>query len=837
MARRNYSQPSGTQAYQRRYSGFRGVDFTNNPMAVDFSRSPYAENIITDSAGVVHKRPGYSIYQPDKSSVHSMLWFKPPIKYTDKSLLFVHAAGSVDAEEIEGMEPASQATFNNADSVMFQHGERVYLLDGRDYWVYYYDDEHDSSDPEWKWRSVREIATAPETQIAGYWLAEEYTEINESTNEGETKFKYTWQFGEKGERNLLTGRRINTFCGDGIHQTYYLDCQHFKVYKVEVYRYIPDQVTTSSSATTTSVAIKANSNIRKGPSTSTEVVEYIKTQKTAVTTGKTGNWYQIVWNGNTAYVHKNRLASEPSQSAVTTYSSDKDGWETVPSSHYTISEDDSKHCTKIVFDSDHKPPAHPRGNGLPNIRVTGAMTEITTETATVGASDIVNDSYTYYINSDKLLTGLISVSKNGSEVSSSGYSLSDRGDHGLWIQFDSGTVSEGDTITVTYRRESFRDNDIIEKCNKYGKFGEYNTDRFFFTGNPDHLNRDWYSEPGDPTLVLENSYTDIGDQTTGIAGYLNYQADMLIIKYDSNSDNLFRRTADTDGDLTIFPVKSYKGRGATSAHAIANIKGECVYLSPEGVMEFVSSDLGTRYSTKLMSYLIQTKLAQEAFELAEMGVWGDWLVLSFPNTEHCYIADTSQATAPSPSGGNGWEWFYWTGMPASSMIYNVEDERLYFAGNGHVNYISKACDAYRDEVAVTFGEDDAWAPSYFTDIVATWSTPQDALEDPARFKFINARGTIMHFVPGYQQLHYAVVLDGNTVLTRRYEEIEQDEDVSQDFDFIEIQASEENPVVLLNRRIHRFKTLQFIFRHDDPETDGIGLLALEFQYRFGRYIH
>lgn len=813
--RRNYSQPSGSASYQRRYAGFRGVDFTNLPLNVDISRAPYAENIIVNSAGVVHKRPRHAMYDRamDDATVYGMGYFKPPAAIADHSLLIIHAGNKLYYNDWQVGDSVFSTNMAARPSAMFQIKERFYVLDGKQFYVIYFDDASN----ELVCKSVSEIATPVETQIAGYYLAEERTEL--VNDQSQTTIDYTWQFGEKGERNLLTGRRINTFCGDGIHKTFYLDAQHFKVYKVEMYRYVPDQGSTSTSST---VTIMSGTNIRKKPSMSGDIITKTTSVKTVPTTGETGNWYQILWEGATAYVNKSRVSG--TSGTTQEISTDDKGWETVTG--YTVSEDSDKKCTKIVFTD--TPPAHPRGNGLPNIRVTGAVTEA----YAVNEITMQNTgNFVLTIPGSALVVSFV-PKVNGTSLSS-GYSVERTGEYITKVTINS--VNAGDVVSGTARKEAAPDKGTIEKCSVVGRFGEYNFDRIFYTGNPDHPNRDWYSEGGDPTIVLENSYTDIGDTASPIAGYLNYQSDMLIIKGDGNGDNLFRRTADTDGDMVIFPVRAYKGRGVTNPKAMANIKGECVFLTPEGVYEFVSSDLGSKYGTKEVSYTIKTKLLQENLSEAEMGVWGDWLLLSFPSSGHCYVADTTQQTAPSTSGGYGWEWFYWTGCGFQNMLYSNEENTLYFTRDGYkLCYTDMETTVWEDVLYLDQEDEDA---SVTQPIVAFWATPQDALEDPARYKYISLRGGIMHFEPFEQTLHYAIVTDGSNVLTRRDEEIETDTDISADYDFDELHASPEVPDVIINRRVNRFKYVQFVFMHDDPDTDGIGLVSLEFQYRFGRYIH
>lgn len=825
--RHNYTQPQSPQTYTRVLSFFRGVDFTNNPLNVDPTRMPYACNVISDEAGILHKRPpweawesSYSLSSPPQI-VHGVYPFVPAAipassySYTTNKFLLVHAKETLYIYDRDSSENSlGMLMMADAPSSGFQHKDSFYLLDGTNYQCLYEDDATSA----WAVKHVREIATAPETQIAGYYYAEEYTEINESTNEGETKHKYTWTFGDKGERNLLTARRINTFCGDGIHKTFYLDAPNFKVYKVEMYS--PTGGASSTEGIVT--AVSGTSNIRDDHSMNGAIIGHATGGQTFTVTGKHNTWYQIIYNDRTAWINQSRVTYTPATQGAT--ATEDTEWVEMTSG-FTVSEDSTKKCTKIVFDS--TPPIHPRGNGLPNIRVTGAITEIATKTFTLDAY-----SSSVSIASSDLMTALISVKKNGTELSNSAYTVTDYSG-GTTITLSS--AEEGDEIEVVYRRESFKDNDLIEHCNKYGKFGSYNTDRYFFTGNPNYPNRDWYSEPDDPTCVLENSYTDIGSSSTGIAGYLNYQGDMLIIKYDSPGECLFRRTADTDGDLTIFPVKAYTGRGAVSAKAMANIKGDCVYLSPEGVFGFVSSELGTKYAIQDRSFLINKMLKAENLEDAEMGVWGDLLLITFTNG-HCYVADTTQMTAPTTTSQAGYEWFYWEGVPAKNMVYYPGVERFYFSeavynSQGVATY-SAMC-KFTPE-STTFQDKPFTAGSY-RPIEAAMTTFCDQLDEPARYKYIEQRGAIIQVSPLTQELRMALIVDGVRIADHRYVDIERQDPHDSDLEVVKASIPT-IPYHTFNHRINRFRYIQFTFRNSDPATDAFGLLSIEYQYRYGRYI-
>ena len=82
----------------------------------------------------------------------------------------------------------------------------------------------------------------------------------------------------------------------------------------------------------------------------------------------------------------------------------------------------------------------------------------------------------------------------------------------------------------------------------------------------------------------------------------------------------------------------------------------------------------------------------------------------------------------------------------------------------------------------------------------------------------------------------AIVTDGNFIIDSREDKIDPDFFEVTGEELTEIRASRETPYIVINRRIPRFKYIQFVFRNNDPKTDGIGVISVEYQYRYGRYI-
>lgn len=836
--RHNYSQPQSPQTFRKIYAGFRGIDLENAPIHVDPTRSPFAQDVLIDDTGVVHKRPPFK-RQADygNDQVHGIFPFvteEDPVRSPfSPHTIFVHAGEKlfVYVNVADGQLPATTPTplctdLNDADSTAFQHGKRLYILDGKVMRVVMEDDATE----EYVVKTVQEIATPAETQIDGYYYAETYTDAN---NEEQTE--YTWTFGEKGERNLLTSRRINTFAGDGVHTKFYLDIPNMHVTAVEFYS--PTISTAGSGATVTT--INAQSNVRNKPSQKNgAIIGKAPANTTYKTYGKQGKWYKIDFPGATeAYIHQDRIATYSPGGASTEVQTNTDEWVDADPTSYTIREatsgDDAANCTVVVFNT--APAAHPRGAGLPNIRVTGAETETATETKKGNGQN--NVVFTFPSSSMYIRHGKVTINNGSALTENTDYTVTTNSNGEtvitvLGIVGGQQRLHTDDVVAVEYTRESFRDFSVINQCNKYGKFGAYNHDRFWYTGNTDDKNRDWYSEPSDPTLVLENSYTEVGLEGNAIAGYLNLQSDMLIIKYDGETECLYRRTASSDGDITTFPVKSYIGRGAVNAKALVNIKGSCLYMSPEGLMEFASYDLGSKYGTQNRSFLINREIIGD--QAVQLGVWRDNVLLATTDGR-VFVGNINATTAPSAGGSYGFEWTLWTNFFAEQMCFAFDV--LWFARNATTICTVRSfynVGYYADYPDGSSGE--------AVPIKAIWATPCDMLDEPARYKYIDRRGAVLNLLPPnpeysipQRELKYAVITDSKDVPLNHDAPV----DIlaaSTDYDVLSLTTSLHTPMMLLNARISRFRYIQFVFMHDDPNTDGIEILSLEFQYRFGRYI-
>lgn len=180
----------------RTYANFRGVDFGNDPGAVDLSRSPDALNVwknyLNGAGDCIETRPGYKFLK-------KMQWRVNNIFFIDATTLLIHTGNYLyscnDFPRMNNL--VALALMNDTKSSMVLSGENVYIIDGLHYYKYSIKNNAVTN--------VKDEAYIPTTTIS-----------RSPTGGGKTK----------DDINCLTGKRINTFCSDGISTTYYLDSKY-----------------------------------------------------------------------------------------------------------------------------------------------------------------------------------------------------------------------------------------------------------------------------------------------------------------------------------------------------------------------------------------------------------------------------------------------------------------------------------------------------------------------------------------------------------------------------------------------------------------------------------
>ena len=218
-----------------------------------------------------------------------------------------------------------------------------------------------------------------------------------------------------------------------------------------------------------------------------------------------------------------------------------------------------------------------------------------------------------------------------------------------------------------------------------------NPDRLFVTGNEDFPNYDFYSEMNDLTYFGDLNSSIIGSSDSKIVGYSRLGDGTLATHKESVNgeasiyyrSGTFNTEYNADGSLSnvtaYFPIQAGTiGEGMVSKYANANLSGDKIYLSKNGVYGIVLSSNITsseRYSRERSQY-IATKLKQhESLEDAVGIALDNKYYLAIDNV--CYVADariTSQNTSDTDS--YNYEWYFWDNMPV--RVWGIVEGKLYF---------------------------------------------------------------------------------------------------------------------------------------------------------------
>ena len=226
-----------------------------------------------------------------------------------------------------------------------------------------------------------------------------------------------------------------------------------------------------------------------------------------------------------------------------------------------------------------------------------------------------------------------------------------------------------------------KDRGYIEKCTIVTRFGYFNSNRFWFAGNPDYKNMDHMSAVDDPTYFPASGWTKIGSDMTAIQGYLRYGSELAIIKEDNGQDaTVYMRSANVSDDGNVyFPVQQgAQGVGAISKYCLKTLKDEPLYLAKEGVYAIQGTDASQERTIPNRSFYIDKKLQQEATPACVAEVFQNYYIVANPTTGHCFVADARYQGLPPGTNDrqHGYEWFVWDNVPAK--VFCATDDYLFF---------------------------------------------------------------------------------------------------------------------------------------------------------------
>lgn len=328
----------------------------------------------------------------------------------------------------------------------------------------------------------------------------------------------------------------------------------------------------------------------------------------------------------------------------------------------------------------------------------------------------VNGSNTYKLTSSG--DGL--YDKNGDKCGSIEWSSNFTVADGLGVVYINKACKppvEGEAnITVTFSCTTEGYADRIHKARFGALFGTNGaSDRLFVGGNPDHPDMDFWSEYDDFTYFPDGNTMVIGGDQRPVTGYARLSDSTLAIFKESlvGEPSIYYRTGktttqiDADGDTVpadYFPVTAgTAGEGSVSHHAVANLGGDVLILSPEGVRGIELSanvSSGERY-TRDRGRAIYEDLRKKNLAEAVATVWRGRYFLACGDGV-CYVADSRYRATFEGSPDTGYEWWVWDNVPA--RVFAVcKDKLLFGTADGKVCGFVEGSFADRECLALESG--------------------------------------------------------------------------------------------------------------------------------------
>lgn len=306
-------------------------------------------------------------------------------------------------------------------------------------------------------------------------------------------------------------------------------------------------------------------------------------------------------------------------------------------------------------------------------------------------------------------------------------------------------VEGEDNLRITFEKEVSGYAERIKNC-RFGVFyGIGNDRRVFLSGNDKYPNYDFYCANRRADYFPDLNYNIVGADGNPIMGYLNQYEELVIVKKNAIQDSgiyVRNAVADEKGE-TIFITKQGLGSvGAISVNCFANFYGDNIFLSDKGVLGLDTYSSTMQKTLQDRSIYVNAALLKEAdLKDAVSCVYGG-LFMIFVNGK-VYIADSKQKN-DNGSGSYGYEWYYWTDVPAKKVL--PFEGRLYFGGDNGILYkfkdpIEVGDEAFCDEdIVFEVGDDGETIENNIKKgIYSCWMTKCDGLGDISRYKRITKR--------------------------------------------------------------------------------------------------
>ncbi len=446
-------------------------------------------------------------------------------------------------------------------------------------------------------------------------------------------------------------------------------------------------------------------------------------------------------------------------------------------------------------------------------------------------------STAFYLDAQDVDEENLIVYVNGSLVDAEDYTV----DHANGkVTFDA-APSDGDgvdNVVITFSKTVTGYADTIQKCRFGIWFGAGENTRVFLSGNPDYKSWDFHSGLYDPTYFPDTGYTRIGSDASAIMGYLRQYDSLLVIKEDNDQDaTMYIRTAElttvetVESDLTtstetvaVFPIQQgVAGVGAVSRYAFATLRDDPLFLSKEGVFTpTLNYGSDAQRSMQNRSYYVDARLTAETNLSQAVGVvWNGYYILCVNGV--CFVADSRQKTGKGANEASGYEWYYWTNIPA--VVFMESEDELYFGTAD-----GRLCKLRSDEsTGLKYNDED-------DPIDAFWATKQDDDGDFMMYKTMERLGSGVLIKPySRSSVEISVKTDGGNTNVLNQKMVDIFDFNNMDFERFTFSTIDAPDVMPFGLSVKKYKTLQIIARNRES-NEGFGVYGFVKRFHAVKYV-
>ncbi len=136
----NIGNPTSPAIYTKKFTTFRGVDFSVSETMVDDSRSPYAVNVISDTGGFPEKRLGWRTLINLGARINGIYRYKGMVGEEDNERLvecfIIHAGDKIYKWSENGEATELLSGINDAKSTARLFKNALYILTGKEFLCY-----------------------------------------------------------------------------------------------------------------------------------------------------------------------------------------------------------------------------------------------------------------------------------------------------------------------------------------------------------------------------------------------------------------------------------------------------------------------------------------------------------------------------------------------------------------------------------------------------------------------------------------------------------------------------------------------------------------------------